>query len=87
MLQYPFPGLRVGTFIEVPPLRRSNAPRLANFPALGRGLSLRGAARRRARSPTTGFPRLRAGTFIEGPRLHATLDRLRISLPSGGDFH
>ena len=59
-----------------------------DFPAFGRGLSLRLIEyaklpdRRRAE-----FPRLRAGTFIEAVVLFNIPERLVISPPSGGDFH
>ena len=60
-----FPRLRAGTFIEAPAQVNRAGKGSRNFPAFGRGLSLR---RRRTISPERQllqFPRLRAGTFIE----------------------
>ena len=59
-----FPRLRAGTFIEAEPASL-NCSLATDFPALGRGLSLRLGIDVVCPVGEPVFPRLRAGTFIE----------------------
>ena len=60
-----FPRLRAGTFIEAFDIFVSKPDTITDFPALGRGLSLRHPNTQPTPKGHHQFPRLRAGTFIE----------------------
>ena len=62
-----FPRLRAGTFIEAR-IQKADRTARTDFPALGRGLSLRQLVDVFSAQVEI-FPRLRAGTFIEAQRL------------------
>ena len=82
-----FPRLRAGTFIEAEARLEKLVLDDPDFPAFGRGLSLRQKHLEAASEQARAFPRLRAGTFIEAARTDPLNNPHRISPPSGGDFH
>ena len=70
-----FPRLRAGTFIEAEARLEKLVLYDPDFPAFGRGLSLRQKHLEAASEQARAFPRLRAGTFIEAgiPCLHSPI--------------
>ena len=80
-----FPRLRAGTFIEAA-ASPFYGPQTCSFPRLRAGTFIEAVMSAGAVAAAE-FPRLRAGTFIEASYYQQPELIIKISPPSGGDFH